>query len=162
MSDATRNDEQAHHGAVSGLGPVSHAIFRVARLHKAYAGQLLREVGLYPNQELLLMHLWHNGPQRQVDLVRVLEADAPSINRSVRRLEKAGLVSRAPSPTDGRVTIIDATAASTALKEKVEGIWAELESLTVAGLDDAERDAVLGALALLERNLSGLSQPPAP
>jgi len=29
-------------------GPISHAIFRVARLHRMIAGNLLRRVGLHP------------------------------------------------------------------------------------------------------------------
>ena len=42
----------------SDAGPLSHAIFRLARVHRMLAGQLLRRCGLHPGQELLLMHLW--------------------------------------------------------------------------------------------------------
>jgi DNA-binding MarR family transcriptional regulator len=138
---------------VAGVGPISHAIFRVARLHKMFAGQLLREAGLYPGQELLMMRLWDEGPQRQVDLVRALESDAPTVARTVRRLDKAGFVRRAPSAVDGRVTIVEATQASMPLKRTVERIWAELEALTVAALSEAERANVLSALEQLESNL---------
>ncbi|XRQ08633.1 MarR family winged helix-turn-helix transcriptional regulator [Actinomadura welshii] len=144
--------------SVAGLGPISHAIFRVARLHKAFAGQLLRDVGLYPGQELLMIQLWDRGPQRQVDLVRTLETDAPSVARSVRRLEAAGFVRRTPSPTDKRATIVEATRASLALKRSVERIWAELEELTVGGMDAAEREQVLRALHVLEGNLVAAEQ----
>ena len=139
--------------SVAGLGPISHSIFRVARLHKAFAGQLLRDVGLYPGQELLMIQLWDRGPQRQVDLVRTLETDAPSVARSVRRLEAAGFVRRTPSPTDKRATIVEATRASLALKRSVERIWAELEALTVGDMDAAEKERVLHALHVLEENL---------
>jgi MarR family transcriptional regulator, organic hydroperoxide resistance regulator len=152
--DSTFDAAQPPAGGVAGQGPVSHAIFRVARLHKALAAQLLREAGLYPGQELLMMQLWDRGPQRQIDLVRTLETDAPSVTRSVRRLEKAGLVRRAPSPEDGRVMIVEATPASTALKRKVKRIWAELESLTLGELDAEAEEEILGALSRLERNLA--------
>jgi DNA-binding MarR family transcriptional regulator len=138
---------------VAAVGPTSLAIFRVARLHKMFAGQLLREAGLYPGQELLMMRLWDDGPQRQVDLVRALESDAPTVARTVRRLEKAGFVRRAPSPDDGRVTIVEATRASVPLKRTVERIWAELEALTVGSLDQAGQAKVLDALEQLEANL---------
>ncbi|NKZ04984.1 MarR family winged helix-turn-helix transcriptional regulator [Actinomadura latina] len=144
--------------SVAGLGPISHSIFRVARLHKAFAGQLLRDVGLYPGQELLMIQLWDRGPQRQVDLVRMLETDAPAVARSVRRLEAAGFVRRTPSPTDKRATIVEATRASLALKRSVERIWAELESLTVGGMGAAERERVLHALHALEDNLVAAEQ----
>ncbi|GAA4426888.1 MarR family transcriptional regulator [Georgenia halophila] len=153
MNDSGEAAGEPPQGSVAGLGPVSHAIFRVARLHKAFAGQLLRRVGLYPGQELLMIRLWDHGPQRQVDLVRTLESDAPSVARSVRRLEKAGFVRRSPSPDDGRVTIVEATRASLPLKRSVEQMWADLEELTVGAMSDSERDRTLRVLDALEQNL---------
>lgn len=144
---------QGEPGSVVSLGPMSHAIFRVARLHKMFAGQLLRETGLYPGQELLMMRLWDDGPQRQIDLVRSLDSDAPTMTRTVARLERAGFVRRSRSTTDGRATVIVATRASLSLKNAVERIWADLEALTVGALDAREQGSVLASLALLEANL---------
>lgn len=134
--------------------PVSHAIFRVARLHKALAGRLLRESGLHPGQELVLMVLWDQGPQRQVDLVTAVDSDAPTMTRSISRMEKAGLVRRRPSPTDGRAVIVEATEASLALREKVDDAWAELERLTTTSLSAVQQREVLADLALLESVLT--------
>lgn len=139
--------------ALSELAPVSHAIFRVARLHKTLAGQLLRGAGLYPNQELVMMRLWTQGPQRQVDLVRMLESEAPTMTRTIQRLQKAGLVSTSRSPADGRSIIVEATAASEALRQDVERVWTTLESLTVADWPESRRQSVLDALAATEENL---------
>jgi DNA-binding MarR family transcriptional regulator len=138
--------------------PVSRAIFRVARLHKALAGQLLRETGLHPGQELVLMTLWSAGPQRLVDLVQAVESDAPTMTRSIGRMEKAGLVRRRPSPTDRRAVIVEATDAGLALRAKVEDAWAELERLTVAGLSRQDETQVLEALSLLEASLDAVDR----
>jgi len=143
----------AHGPDPARLAPVSHAIFQVARLHKAIAGRLLREAGLHPGQELVLMALWADGPQRMVDLVTTIGSDAPSMTRSVARLERAGWVSRTPSETDGRVMIIEATPASRALATKVERAWAELERRTAGPLTDRQRRDVLRSLGLLEDTL---------
>ncbi|MCL1869929.1 MAG: MarR family transcriptional regulator [Promicromonosporaceae bacterium] len=140
--------------SAAAVGPLSHAIFRVARLHKSIAGRLLRELGLHPGQELVLMALWTDGPQRQVDLVEKTDTDAPSMARSIARLEKAGLVERHPSPTDGRALIVSATQASLALRAKVGDAWTELERLTAGTLSAEQREAALAALALLEEALS--------
>lgn len=142
--------------AATGAGPVSHAIFRVARLHKALAGRLLRESGLYPGQELVLMTLWEQGPQRQVDLAEAVESDAPTMARSISRLEKVGLVRRSPSPTDRRATIVEATEASLALRMKVNSVWTDLEHHVVDGLSKAQRDEILASLALLESALTAV------
>ena len=54
------------------------------------ARYLLQCVGLHPGQELLLMHLWDAGPQRQADLASEFGTDSASMTRTVQRLEESG------------------------------------------------------------------------
>lgn len=135
-------------------GPLSQGIFRVARLHKALAARLLRETGLRPGQELVLMTLWQAGPQRLVDLARSLDSDAPTMTRSIARLEKTGLVSRRRSSSDARAVIVEATAISLRLRPKVESAWVELERRTASDLSAESRTHIQAALGMLEANLS--------
>ncbi|MGW6401269.1 MarR family winged helix-turn-helix transcriptional regulator [Streptomyces sp. NPDC055134] len=135
-------------------GPISHAIFRVTRLHKNMAGHLLREVGLHPGQELVMMELWEHGPLKQGDLARRVGSDAATMTRSVKRLEQAGFVRRLPSTTDKRSVIVEPTAASVALRRQVEGIWAELERIAAGSLTPAEQEQALESLTRLEQSLS--------
>ncbi|MFI5666378.1 MarR family winged helix-turn-helix transcriptional regulator [Streptomyces sp. NPDC051704] len=139
-------------GAATG-GPISHAIFRLARLHRMFAGQLLRRIGLHPGQELVMMHLWELGPRRQIDLVRLMDSDAATMTRTVRRLEQAGFVRRRPSPTDKRASLIEPTVASHALRREVERVWSQLEDISATGLSDGERADALAILERLEQNL---------
>ena len=141
--------------ALAELAPMSHAVFRVARLHKMMAGQLLRGIGLYPAQELVMMRLWTAGPQRHCDLVRMLESEAPTMTRTIQRLEKTGLVRTTRSSEDRRSIIVEATDGSLALRKGVEDAWRELEARTVGEMTKAQREEVRGALAGLERNLVG-------
>lgn len=134
--------------------PLSSAIFRVARLHKALAGRLLRDAGLRPGQELVLMTLWRDGPQRQVDLVDTLDSDAATMARSIARLANIGLVRREPSPTDRRVVIVHPTEAALELRQKVTEAWTDLERTTAGDLSGDRIADVLGALADLEANLT--------
>lgn len=144
-------------------GPISHAVFRIARLHRMLAGRLLRRAGLHPGQELVMMHLWDcDGPQRQADLVCVLESDSATMARTVQRLERAGFVRRVPDPTDRRATIIEPTAASQALRHEVERIWQELEEATTDGCDPTQRADILRALTQLECNLLNRTGRPTP
>ncbi|HEX3789096.1 MAG TPA: MarR family transcriptional regulator [Pseudonocardiaceae bacterium] len=134
--------------------PISDAIFRVARLHRLLAGQLLRETGLYAGQQLVMMQLWDAGPQRQVDLIRVLDSDAATMTRTITRLENAGFVRRRPCPTDRRATLIEPTVASQALRRQVEQVWSQLEQLTIAELTETEQTTVLNLLHRLEHTLA--------
>ncbi|MEU2391358.1 MarR family transcriptional regulator [Streptomyces sp. NPDC007369] len=142
-------------------GPISHAIFRVARLHRMLAGQLLRRIGLHPGQELVMMQLWELGPQRQTDLVRLLDSDTATMTRTIQRLERAGFVRRHPSPTDKRAVIIEPTAASHGLRREVEQVWAHLEDLAAAGLTSEAREECLRTLEGLEARLSVAATTPA-
>ncbi|MEO7126597.1 MAG: MarR family winged helix-turn-helix transcriptional regulator [Nakamurella sp.] len=134
-------------------GPISHAIFRVARLHRMLAGSLLRPTGLYPGQELVMMHLWDRGAQRQTDLIKVLDSDAATMTRTIQRLERAGFVRRRPDPSDARAALIEPTPASQHLRAEIENIWRQLESLTLGSLTDAQQQTTLSTLEELERNL---------
>ncbi|GAB2682280.1 hypothetical protein GCM10009743_68170 [Kribbella swartbergensis] len=132
----------------------------MARAHKALAARLLRDAGLRPGQELVLMALWNQGPQRQVDLAQNLDADAPTMTRSIARLEKTGLVRREPSPSDGRAMIVHLTEAGRALRPHVTEAWRELERATAGHLTDHRIAEILEALADLEANLPGSTERP--
>ncbi|MFJ8111692.1 MarR family winged helix-turn-helix transcriptional regulator [Streptomyces sp. NPDC096132] len=142
-------------------GRLSHAIFRVARVHHMLAGQLLRRVGLHPSQELVMMQLWERGPQRQTDLVRLLGSDAATMTRTIQRLEHAGFVRRQPSPTDKRATIVEPTAAGNALRREVESAWLELEASVVSDLPPEEQAEVLAVLGRIEASLTRAATQPA-
>ncbi|MFE0103085.1 MarR family winged helix-turn-helix transcriptional regulator [Streptomyces sp. NPDC059009] len=134
-------------------GPISHAISRVARLHRLTAGKLLKDLGLYPGQELLMMHLWDAGAVRQSELIKRLELDPSTVTKMLQRLEQAGHVRRRPDPDDRRAVLVETTEASCGLLTQVEGAWGQLEGHTVAGLDAAEREQLAGLLARVEENL---------
>lgn len=134
-------------------GPVSHAIVRVARLHRMLASQLLRRIGLHPSQELVMMHLWDCGAQRQSDLTKLLGADAATITRTIQRLEQGGFVRRVQSATDRRVTIVEPTVASRALRTEVENAWRQLEQGVAGQLSTTEQVDALALLARMEASL---------
>jgi MarR family transcriptional regulator, organic hydroperoxide resistance regulator len=135
-------------------GPISHAIFRIARLNKMTAGNLLRRVGLHPGQELVMMYLWELGPQRQADLIPLVDSDAATMTRTIRRLEHAGFVRRSPLPGDKRAFLIEPTAAGRALRPQVEQIWTQLEQIAVGGVGERDRQTILRVLEGLEERLT--------
>jgi MarR family transcriptional regulator, organic hydroperoxide resistance regulator len=147
--------EPANRPAAARCGPISHAIVRLAKAHRAHARHLLRDVGLYPGQELILMMLWDCGPQRQSELATQFDTDSASMTRSVQRLERAGYVRRVADPADGRATLVEPTAASLVLRGRIELLWSRLEADTVGGLSADEQRSALRALQRLEDNLPG-------
>ncbi|WP_084777904.1 MarR family winged helix-turn-helix transcriptional regulator [Saccharibacillus sacchari] len=127
--------------------PVSFAIFAMARSHKGLTAQLLREIGLFPGQEILLFQLWDRDAQSQNSLGRALRLDHSTVAKSVKRLEEAGLVSRSRSPEDGRVTLVSLTDAGRALEQRVTEVWQHVEQATTEGFTEEEM-ATLTRLSL--------------
>lgn len=100
------------------------------------------------------MSLWEDGPQRQVDLVEALDSDAGTMARSIARLERAGLVERTRSPSDGRAMIVSITESGLALRPQVEAAWAELDRVTTGSLSPHRVSQIVDGMAELERNLA--------
>jgi len=72
-------EEPSRRPGVADAGPVSFAIFSLARAHRGFAGELLRDFGLHPGQELLLMQLLDRDGQTQSEL---LEPSGSTTRRS--------------------------------------------------------------------------------
>ncbi|KNX38839.1 MarR family winged helix-turn-helix transcriptional regulator [Luteipulveratus halotolerans] len=133
--------------------PVSNAIFVVARAHRAMMACLLRDLGLHPGQEILLMELWDHDGRSQRQLGEALAVDHSTIAKSVRRLEDAGLVTRARSAQDGRVTVVTLTDAGRALEQRVEQAWAELDRRTTEGMTSEDQTAFVELATAIERRV---------
>lgn len=134
-------------------GPVSHAISRVARLHRIAAGRVLRDLGLHPGQEFLMMHLWDSGAVRQSELIKAVGLDPSTVTKMLQRLEHAGHVRRRPDPSDRRASLVEATDASCGLLVEVRKAWGELERQTLDGLETAERAELARLLGKVETTL---------
>ncbi|MBD0709258.1 MULTISPECIES: MarR family winged helix-turn-helix transcriptional regulator [unclassified Streptomyces] len=136
-------------------GPVGLALARTARMHRSAAGRRLRELGLYPGQELMMMRLWGCGPVRQSDLIQSLGVDASTVTKMLQRLELCGHVRRGPDPADRRAVLVEATEESRALRTAVEGVWTDLETLSLHGLTPADGKELARLLDLVTENLRG-------
>lgn len=140
--------------------PVSFAVFALARRHRALAAELLRDLGLYPGQEIMLLQLWEKDGQSQNSLGRTLGLDHSTVAKSVRRLEEAGLVMRTRSEQDRRSTIVTLTPAGRDLEKSVIRIWARIEDVTVGDLSAGERAQFVALARRVEANLGPDTAPP--
>lgn len=138
-------------GATRQRFPLSFSIFALSRSHRALAAQLLREIDLFPGQELMLMRLWQQDCQSQSRLSQALCLDHSTVAKSIKRLADAGWVTRVRSPEDGRVTLVSLTEVGRELEPRVLDIWSKLESITSDALTEQERTLfmeLLGKVAL--------------
>ncbi|GAY07779.1 MarR family winged helix-turn-helix transcriptional regulator [Pseudonocardia sp. N23] len=98
-----------------------------------------------------LDRLDRTGPQRVSDLVARESISQPGMTGLVARLESAGLVARAPDPTDGRATLVSLTTAGQAYLRERHRLRAETVVMRLRSLPAADRRALLAALPALGR-----------
>lgn len=136
------------------LAPVSQALYRLSRAHRLAAATLLRKVGLYPGQEIMLSYLADHGDQRQSTLVLALSIDPSTVTKMLTRLQNHDLVQRRPCPEDGRVSLVSITEQGLELTRQLTKYWADLEHWTTANLSDEQCAQLRGTLSQIETNLS--------
>ena len=77
---------------------------------------LLRDLGLTYPQYLTLMVLWQHGTRTVGELAEHLDLPGHALTPLLGRLERAGLVVRRPSATDGRAVLVELTPAGSELQ----------------------------------------------
>ncbi|WP_341282667.1 MarR family transcriptional regulator [Paenibacillus sp. FSL H8-0537] len=133
--------------------PINFAIFSLARSHRGLAAHLLRDIGLYAGQEIMLMQLGEQDEQSQQSLGFTMRLDHSTVAKSVRRLEDAGLVTRSRSPKDGRVTLVKLTEVGRELVAKSTAVWTEMERITSKGLSEQEKELLISLSQKISANM---------
>ena len=126
------------------------------RLHSA-AIHLLRRLrrvddasGLTAPRLSALSVLVFGGPTTLGALAAAEQVRPPTMTRLVAALERLGLATRAPDPTDGRAVVVSATARGRRLLEEGRGRRVAALAARVAALPARERAALADALPVLE------------
>lgn len=138
---------------------VGHALMRAARMHRARMGQLLAEIGLFPGQEQVIETLSQNGEMTVGALARALGVKAPTASKALARLETQGLIARANTGEDARITLVGLTDLGRMRAEGLAGLWHAVEDEMLDGLDGKERKRLRKTLRRAVRNLAAAGIP---
>ncbi|QIY68921.1 MarR family winged helix-turn-helix transcriptional regulator [Streptomyces sp. RLB1-33] len=125
----------------AGTGPMSYAIFQLARAHRASAAAMLREMDLHLGQELLLMQLLDRDGQTQSELLNSVGLDHSTVSKSLRRMQDAGLLIREPAAHDRRVLVVHLTDKGRALREPLAAMWRALEETSARDLSAQQAES---------------------
>ena len=88
----------------------------------------LKPLGLTYTQYVVMMVLWEHETVNVGQLGDILRLDAGTLTPLLKRLEKAGYVTRERSKEDERITIISITKEGEALKEQCKDIPLQIAS----------------------------------
>jgi DNA-binding MarR family transcriptional regulator len=110
---------------------------------------ILEPMGLTHPQYLVMLALWGQSPLAVKELIEMLQLDGPTLSPMLKRLEKAGLVTRTRDPDDERQLRIDLTERGRALRE---------QALNVPPSVVAKLGMSLGDLMELHKGLTELNE----
>lgn len=156
MTPSATAERDAAEEAVAGLGADLLAV--VARLNR-YATQRI-QMQLPAAQARLLSTIDAQGEARICDLAAVDHCSQPTMTTQVRRLEDAGLVTRAVDPGDARAVRIKITADGMQTLNRVRADRASAIEPQLAGLNATDRQTLVDAVTVLRRILE--DSPPMP
>ena len=133
---------------------MSYAIFQLARAHRGCAAGLLRELGLHPGQELLLMQLFDRDGQTQSELLESVGLDHSTVSKSLSRMQDAGLLVREPAAHDRRVLVVHLTDKGHAMREPIAALWQTLEEASARNLSEQQVKSFVDSANAITESIS--------
>ncbi|MFI9029936.1 MarR family winged helix-turn-helix transcriptional regulator [Streptomyces sp. NPDC053560] len=133
------------------LGPLRRAVLRTTRKTEGLPD-------LPEAQIELLRSLAAEGPLGTRDAAARLRIAPSTVSNLVKAMTAAGLVNRAPDPSDLRTVVLTPTETALELLDRYDRTSAEALALAIDELPDADRQALTAALPALARLITVLEK----
>ncbi len=133
-----------------------------ARLFAAALQARIGPLGLSPGQFPALLALWREDGLTQRELAARADVEQATMANTLIRMERDGLIRRAPHPEDGRSQRILLTPKARALEGAATDAAREVNETALAALSEEERRAFLRALRSASDALRATEVPAAP
>jgi DNA-binding MarR family transcriptional regulator len=133
---------------------------RASKLTRAAADDAMSRHGVRVGQNVILEMLWIRDGQAPGELASALGIATPTVVRSAKRMQAAGLLERRPHETDGRLVRLWLTRRGRELQPAIEQERAHLSERVLSELDADERAALIHALTKIVLAFGGDPNPP--
>ncbi|MHA6669762.1 MarR family winged helix-turn-helix transcriptional regulator [Homoserinimonas sp. A447] len=100
---------------------------------------VLEPLGLTHPQYLVMLALWERNPRTVADIAHALHLEPATLSPLLKRLEAAGLITRARSESDERALAVTLTAAGTELRAEAEKVPAQIIERLGVPITDLEK-----------------------
>lgn len=130
---------------------------RLSRTSRLVTYHLEEAMKLNTSQMRVLFEANYYEGVSQLDLHKKYQIDPASITRTVQTMERDGLVTRSPDPTDNRLMRVFITEKGRALAETLPAQLAGFEQIIVNGLSEAEISQLHNLLERIEAQVATCS-----
>jgi len=133
---------------------VTYNLTQLAIAYRSYLERALNEIGLHSGQIFVLISLWKNDGQSQIDLVKNLNLTAPTINKMVKSLMAGSYVECRKCSSDGRMMRVFLTEKGIQCQSLVAEQWSKIETQSYSNLTETEKLVLSQLFVKLRENLS--------
>ena len=99
----------------------------------------MKKSGLHSGQIFILISLWEEDGQTQIELSKKLNLSPPTINKMIKSLSGNGFIKSRRSKTDARKVRVFLTDKGNLIRQNVEENWKLLELDFFGSLSDTEK-----------------------
>ncbi len=130
------------------LTPISNAYW--ANLEKA-----MNEINLHSGQVFVLVALWKQDGQSQIELSKNINVAPPTVNKMVKSLVESGFIRSQRDTKDTRIVRIFLTKKGIDCKNLIEEQWLKLEVQIISNFTETEKLILFDLFGKLKKNLKG-------
>lgn len=132
---------------------LEQALTQAARSLRTALSHKLNEAGLYAGQDAVILAIAEQGCATPGHIAQKLGVKAPTITRTITRLEAQGFVERSSDEVDGRLTMIKLTESGEKTVAHIKMSLAECSENAIEGLSAKEVKNLVKVLRLVDENL---------
>lgn len=131
------------------MNPLFHILFQQNRYLVKQLNDVLKQHGLFSSQWTVLFLLHQNGPMTLTEIWKYLDVEAPTVTRTVTRLETLGWVERVEG-ADKREKMIDLTTKAMEQFPQIEASVVSFERKMAKHLTKEEQALLIQLLKKME------------
>lgn len=113
----------------------------------------MRQIGLHSGQIFVLISLWNEDGQNQVEIANKLNLSPPTINKMIKSLENNGFVFSRRSQKDARKVGVFLSETGKDVRVKMQEQWQKLENDFFSSLTETEKLILQQIFDKLRENL---------
>lgn len=140
---------------------IGHWLQLAARMHRARLAAAIEDLGLFPGQEQVILHLASHDGITAGDLAEKLKVRPPTISKTLQRLSAQGLIERRDHTDDARKTTLllskEGRKRAESLRERIERV----ENDILEGLDGKDAKRLRKLLKRVSKSLAAYALPEA-
>lgn len=149
-----RRDTMSSSVSAHQLPFLMHLIDRIHVLHRIQMFRTGNMIGLYPGQPPVPHYIEDHPNCSQREIAEYLQVSTPSIANSVKRMQKAGLLTKHTDPVDLRRCSLQITEKGKRLLHESYIRMEKIDAAAVEGISPAEMEIFCRCLEQIAENLS--------